>query len=256
MAGRILYSLGYMVRETGQALDRLGMRLQGNEAFKEQLSRHRTVMNLFDKSPVLPASAFVAPSASVIGDVSIGEKSSVWYNSVLRGDVNKITVGSMTNIQDGCVVHVAKTNMSGVVAPTIIGSKVTVGHNTVLHACTVADESFVGMGATLLDGVVVEKGAMVAAGAMVPPGVTIPSGEIWAGNPAKFLRNLTPEESKFIASSAVNYAELAAKHAEENNKTFLELEQFKVARKDALRRSPDFDAFLGVERSNPAIARS
>ncbi|CAI7900925.1 unnamed protein product [Closterium sp. NIES-53] len=128
-------------------------------------------MNLFDKLPEVPANAFVAPSAAVIGDVQIGQRSSVWYNAILRGDVNSIRVGADTNIQDGCIVHVAKTNLAGKILPTIIGSRVTVGepavafratsshfpplaprpspsppgHNAVLHACTVEDEAFVGI---------------------------------------------------------------------------------------------------------------
>ncbi|PPD93833.1 hypothetical protein GOBAR_DD09139 [Gossypium barbadense] len=165
--GKAIYTVGFWIRETGQALDRLGCRLQGNYFFQEQLSRHRTLMNVFDKSPLVDKDAFVAPSASVIGDVQVGRGSSIWYGCVLRGDVNSISVGSGTNIQDNSLVHVAKSNLSGKVLPTNIGNNVTVGHSAVLHGCTVEDEAFVGMGATLLDGVVVEKHAMVAAGALV-----------------------------------------------------------------------------------------
>lgn len=252
--GRLLYSVGFWVRETGQALDRLGCRMQGQHAFKEQLSRHRTLMNLFDKQPLVPKDAFVAPSAAVIGEVSIGSKASIWYGSVLRGDVGSITVGAGTNIQDGTIVHVAKTNISGNVAPTIIGKNVTVGHNSVLHACTVEDESFVGMGATLLDGVVVEKGAMVAAGALVLQKTRVPSGQIWAGSPAKFLRNLTPEESAFILKSAENYASLAQTHAEEAAKSFEEIEKDKAQRQEWAEVDPDYDSHLGIVREKPPLA--
>ncbi|GBG58648.1 hypothetical protein CBR_g49 [Chara braunii] len=246
--GRALYNVGFWIRETGQALDRLGCRLQGNYAFKEQLSRHRTIMNLFDKAPVVPKDCFVAPNAAVIGNVSVGQKTSIWYGCVLRGDVNSISVGSMTNIQDGTIVHVAKNNVSSQAVPTIIGDKVTVGHNAVLHACTVEDESFVGMGATLLDGVTVQKGAMVAAGALVTPGTTVPSGQIWAGNPAKFLRNLTADESQFIAKSAESYAQLASIHAEECAKSFEEIEADKEARKKAAQQDDDYDSHIGIIR--------
>lgn len=100
------------------------LRVQGSEAFREQLTRHRTLQNLVTKRPTVPASAFVAPSASVIGDVTLGENSSVWYGCVLRGDVNEIKVGANTNIQDGTIVHVAKSNLGGRILPTIIGDKV------------------------------------------------------------------------------------------------------------------------------------
>lgn len=241
-----------MLRETGQAVDRLGCRILGNNAFKEQLSRHRTVMNLGDKVPGMTTTTFLAPSASVIGDVSIGAGSSVWYGSVLRGDVNSIKIGAKTNIQDGCVVHVAKQNVGGVMLPTIVGNSVTVGHGAVLHACTIEDNSFVGMGATILDGSKVEKGAMVAAGALVTSGTTVPSGQIWAGNPAKFLRNLTVEETAFISKSADNYAALAATHLFENGKPWEQVIEEKAMRKLHRERSEDYDSHIGVAR--PASA--
>eukprot|EP00271_Cylindrocystis_brebissonii_P009044 TRINITY_DN23647_c0_g1_i1.p1 TRINITY_DN23647_c0_g1~~TRINITY_DN23647_c0_g1_i1.p1 ORF type:complete len:295 (+),score=43.96 TRINITY_DN23647_c0_g1_i1:94-885(+) len=252
--GKILYSMGFWVRETGQALDRLGCRMQGKYAFKEQLSRHRTLMNLFDKQPIVPNDAFVAPSAALIGDVTVGPRSSIWYGSILRGDVGYITVGSNTNIQDGTIVHVAKTNISGNVGPTIIGSNVTVGHNAVLHACTLEDSSFVGMGATLLDGVVVEKGGMVAAGALVLQKTRVPAGQIWAGSPAKFLRNLTDEEKAFIPKSAENYATLAEAHLAETSKSFEEIEADKAKRKEWSEIDADHDSHLGIVRDDAPLA--
>ncbi|KAK2994153.1 hypothetical protein RJ640_020958 [Escallonia rubra] len=281
--GRAIYTVGFWIRETGQAMDRLGSRLQGNYYFKEQLSRHRTLMNIFDKAPVVDKDAFVAPSASITGDVQVGQGSSIWYGCVLRGDVNSITIGSGTNIQDHSLVHVAKSNLSGKVLPTIIGDNVTVGerfsfwyiklaacnlnfmpkfreselefkhtgHSAVLHGCTVEDEAFVGMGATLLDGVVVEKNAMVAAGALVRQNIRIPCGEVWGGNPAKFLRKLTDEEMAFISQSATNYANLAQAHAAENAKPLDEIEFEKVLRKKFARRDEEYDSMLGVVRETP-----
>ncbi|XP_039053266.1 gamma carbonic anhydrase 1, mitochondrial-like isoform X2 [Hibiscus syriacus] len=239
--GKAIYTVGFWIRETGQALDRLGCRLQGNYYFQEQLSRHRTLMNVFDKSPLVHKDAFVAPSASVIGDVQVGRGSSIWYGCVLRG----------TNIQDNSLVHVAKSNLSGKVLPTNIGNNVTVGHSAVLHGCTVEDEAFVGMGATLLDGVVVEKHAMVAAGALVRQNTRIPAGEVWGGNPAKFLRKLTDEEIEFISRSATNYTNLAQVHASENAKPLDEIEFEKVLRKKFARRDEEYDSMLGVVRETP-----
>ncbi|XVE69856.1 hypothetical protein DITRI_Ditri10aG0025100 [Diplodiscus trichospermus] len=208
-------------------------------------------MNIFDKAPVVDKDAFVAPSASVIGDVQVGRGSSIWYGCVLRGDVNSISVGSGTNIQDNSLVHVAKSNISGKVLPTIIGDNVTIGHSAVLHGCTVEDEAFVGMGATLLDGAVVEKHAMVAAGALVRQNTRIPTGEVWGGNPAKFLRKLTDEERSFISQSAANYTNLAQLHAAENAKPFDEIEFEKVLRKKFARRDEEYDSMLGVVRETP-----
>ncbi|EFJ08286.1 hypothetical protein SELMODRAFT_145865 [Selaginella moellendorffii] len=250
MAGRALYQIGFWIRETGQALDRLGCRIQGNYIFREQLNRHRTLMNLYDKKPEVMENVFIAPSATLIGDVSVAGGSSIWYGCVLRGDVNEIRVGYGTNIQDNTLVHVARTGMSGKVAPTIIGDAVTIGHNAVLHACTVDDESFVGMGATLLDGVYVEKGAMVGAGSLVTQNTRIPSGEIWAGNPARFLRNLTEEETSFITKSAENYSNLAIVHAQENEKYSDEIEEDKVLRKKWCYQLEE-DNYLGVMRQAP-----
>ncbi|PSS36489.1 Gamma carbonic anhydrase [Actinidia chinensis var. chinensis] len=249
--GRTIYTVGFWIRETGQALDRLGCRLQGKYYFQEQLSRHRTLMNLFDKVPVVDKDAFVAPGASIIGDVQVGIGSSIWYGCVLRGDVNNISIGSGTNIQDNSLVHVAKSNLAGKVLPTIIGDNVTVGHSAVLHGCTVEDETFVGMGATLLDGVFVEKHAMVAAGALVRQNTRIPSGEVWGGNPAKFLRKLTDEEIAFISESATNYCNLAQVHAAENAKSFDEIEFEKMLRKKFARRDEEYDSMLGVVRETP-----
>ncbi|CAI0392327.1 unnamed protein product [Linum tenue] len=249
--GKAVYTIGFWIRETGQALDRLGCSLQGNHSFREHLSRHRTIMNVFDKAPAVDKDVFIAPGASVIGDVQVGRGSSIWYGCVLRGDVNSIHIGTGTNIQDNSLVHVAKTNLSGKVLPTIIGDNVTVGHSAVLHGCTVEDEAFVGMGATLLDGSYVEKHAMVAAGALVRQNTRIPCGEVWGGNPAKFLRKLTEEEMAFISQSALNYTNLAKVHAAENGKGFDEIEFEKMLRKKFANRDEEYDSMLGVVRETP-----
>ncbi|KAH0771889.1 hypothetical protein KY290_015870 [Solanum tuberosum] len=215
------------------------------------VSRHRTLMNLFNKAPMVDKDAFVAPSASLIGDVHVGRNASIWYGCVLRGDVNSISIGAGSNIQDNSLVHVAKSNLSGKVLPTIIGNNVTVGHSAVLHGCTVEDEAFVGMGATLLDGAVVEKNAMVAAGALVRQNTRIPCGEVWGGNPARFLRKLTQEEIAFISESAANYSNLAQVHAGENAKSFDAIEFEKVLRKKYARKDEEYDSMLGVVRETP-----
>ncbi|MDR3438821.1 MAG: gamma carbonic anhydrase family protein [Telmatospirillum sp.] len=153
--------------------------------------------------PTIAADVFVAQNAVITGDVVIGRQSSIWYGCVLRGDVNHIRVGEHTNIQDGTIVHVTRERFA-----CTIGSGVTVGHAAILHGCTLEDDSFVGMGATVMDGAVVESGAMVAAGALVTPGKVVKKGQLWAGSPAKLLRPLTEEEMASFAVSAAHYAEL------------------------------------------------
>lgn len=154
--------------------------------------------------PTIADDVFIAEGAVVIGDVHIGSQSNVWFGCVIRGDVNRIRIGERTNIQDGTVIHV--TRMTG---PTAIGSGVTIGHSVLLHACTLENDCFIGMHSTIMDGAVVESGAWVAAGALVTPGKRIPKGQIWAGNPARYLRNMTAEEVVFIPISSNNYVELA-----------------------------------------------
>lgn len=150
--------------------------------------------------PKIADTAFIAPTASIIGDVTIGEKVGVWFNCVIRGDVASVSIGDRSNIQDGTVIHVSRYN-----GPTVIGAGVTVGHKALLHACRLEDGSFVGMGATVMDNAVVESGGMVAAGALITPGKRVKSGQLWAGSPAKFFRDMTPEEIAFIKESEENY---------------------------------------------------
>ncbi|KAF8049648.1 hypothetical protein N665_2159s0002 [Sinapis alba] len=241
--GRALYSVGFWIRETGQALDRLGCRLQGKNHFREQLSRHRTLMNVFDKAPIVHKEAFVAPCASIIGNVHVGPGSSIWYGCVLRGDANTITVGAGTNILDNSLVHVAKSNLNGKVLPTLIGDNVTICNSAVLHGCTVEDESYIGASATVLDGAHVEKQAVVHSGALVRQNTRIPSGEVWGGNPAKFLRKVTDKERAFFSSSAVDYSNLARVHASENTKNLDETDFKKLlSKKNA--RDAEYDSLL------------
>jgi len=159
-------------------------------------------------SPVLAVDVFIAPGAVVIGDVEIGEGSSIWYNAVVRGDVNYIRIGDNTNLQDGAVIHGTSNG-----SPAIIGSNITIGHNAVVHACTIEDYCLIGMNSTVLDGAVIETGSMVAAGALVANDKRVKSGELWAGSPARMMRQLTAEESEFIRQTAMGYRKLAREHA-------------------------------------------
>ena len=153
-----------------------------------------------DLFPKIHASVFLASGVKLIGDVTIGKDSSVWYNSVIRGDVHYVKIGEMTNIQDCSMLHVTNGRF-----PLSIGNKVTVGHSVKLHGCTVEDLSLIGIGAIILDGAVVKKKSMVAAGAVVKPGFIVPSGKLVAGVPARVVRDLTLEELADLESSAVRY---------------------------------------------------
>ena len=212
------------------------------------VNKAQTLTPYMKTMPKLSEEVFVAPNASVIGDVEIGPNSSVFYGSVLRGDVNKIRVGEKTNIQDNVVIHVAKHNVTGTELPTVIGSGVTVGHGATIHAATIEDSCVIGMGATVMDGAVVQKGSVVAAGALVTPGTVVKSGQVWSGRPAKYLRDLSSSEMTFISEAAEDYSILAAVHADENAKSFSEIELDNARRYDRQIRDPDFDLQQGIER--------
>ncbi|HJR20309.1 MAG TPA: gamma carbonic anhydrase family protein [Dongiaceae bacterium] len=160
-------------------------------------------------TPTIAASAFVAETAAVIGDVTIGEQASIWYGCVLRGDGNFIRVGARTNIQDGTIVHVNHEREGAAGTRTIIGADVTIGHMALIHACTLEDGCFIGMQACVMDGAVVESGAMVAAGALVTPGKRVKRGELWGGSPARLMRRLTDAELKYFAYTVEHYLEMA-----------------------------------------------
>jgi gamma-carbonic anhydrase len=165
-------------------------------------------------TPRIDPSAFIAPGARLIGDIEIGAGSSVWYNCVLRGDVNRIRIGARTNIQDGAVIHVDSPKPGSAAGlPTIIGDDVLIGHMVMLHGSVLHDRAFVGLGSVVMDGCSIESDGMLAAGALLSPGKTIGAGELWMGRPAKKLRDLSAEEIAMNRMGAVHYAELAKAHA-------------------------------------------
>lgn len=166
------------------------------------------VLTIGDRQPQVPASAWLAPGASVIGSVVLGENTSVFYSAVVRGDSDEIVIGDGTNLQDGVVVHVDE----GV--PTRIGRDVSVGHNAVVHGCTVGDGALIGMSATVMNNAVIGDGSMVAAGALVTPGKVFGSGVLIAGVPAREVRPLTEAEREHLVWNAAHYRELAAAHRE------------------------------------------
>lgn len=155
-----------------------------------------------DKTPIIDSTAFIVDSAQVIGDVVIGAESGVWFNAVVRGDINYIRIGQRTNIQDCCVLHVSRGRY-----PLVIGDEVTVGHNVILHACVVRSRCLIGMGAIVMDGSEIGEDSIVGAGALVTRNTIIPPGSLVLGSPAKVKRQVTEEEMQSIKRSAAHYVE-------------------------------------------------
>jgi carbonic anhydrase/acetyltransferase-like protein (isoleucine patch superfamily) len=162
--------------------------------------------------PQIAASAYIDPSAQVIGDVAVGERSSVWPNVSIRGDVNSIRIGEETSIQDNTVLH-----CDPVTFPLVIGNRVTVGHGAVIHGCTVEDESLIGIGAVVLNGARIGQGSVIAAGAVVPEGMQIPPGSMVMGIPAKVKRELTLDERDRFRQNAMRYVALAKIYGDAQN---------------------------------------
>jgi carbonic anhydrase/acetyltransferase-like protein (isoleucine patch superfamily) len=162
--------------------------------------------------PRIAESAYIDSSAQIIGDVTVGEGSSVWLNTSVRGDVNHIRIGNETSIQDNTVLHVDHQ-----VYPCIIGNRVTVGHSAVLHGCVVEDEVLIGIGAIVLNGATIGRGAVVAAGALVPEGMQVPANTLVMGTPAKVRREVTAEEQARFAKNCDNYVKITAIYKEEQH---------------------------------------
>ena len=152
-----------------------------------------------NRSPVLGKGAFVAPDATLIGDVVLGDDASVFFQSVLRADINSIRIGARSNLQDQTVIHLASDT------PTIVGEDVSVGHRCILHACTIEDRVLIGMGSILMDHVVIGSDSIVGAGTLVPKGKTFPPGSLIVGSPARLVRALTEDEKASIAKLAQKY---------------------------------------------------
>ena len=159
-------------------------------------------------SPSFDDSVWIAPSAVVVGDVSLGTDASIWYGAMLRGDVHYISIGERTNVQDLSVVHVSRGTH-----PCVIGAGVTIGHSVFVHGCTVEDDSLIGMGAVVLDGAIIGRGSLVGARALVTKDTIIPPNSLVLGTPAKAIRQLTDSEAESIRANATHYVRLARMYA-------------------------------------------
>ncbi|MET7324184.1 gamma carbonic anhydrase family protein [Streptomyces sp. NPDC005549] len=170
------------------------------------MTQKALITGIGGKDPKVDADAFVAPTASVVGDVTLHAGASVWYGAVLRGDVERISVGASSNVQDNCTLHADPG------FPVTVGERVSIGHNAVVHGATVEDDCLIGMGATVLNGAVIGAGSLVAAQALVPQGMRVPPGSLVAGVPAKVKRELTEEERQGVTLNGTMYAALAGQH--------------------------------------------
>jgi len=239
MATRIAVAASGAARRIGATLDSMGANMEVAK-YTERLVPSSRIVSVDGVAPALPgANNFIAPSASVIGNVTIGEHSSVWYGATVRGDVNNVKIGSKTSIGDRAVVHVAKIQGD---IPTKIGDNVTIGAGAIVHACTIDDLVVIGESAQIMDGATVGTNSVIAPASIVTPGTKIPSGELWSGSPAKKERVLTSEEIAEIAESAHDTLELAYLHAVENSKDYKQLIEEEEDRLDRkLRKNAWFD---------------
>ncbi|HLV07546.1 MAG TPA: gamma carbonic anhydrase family protein [Croceibacterium sp.] len=171
-----------------------------------------TIITYGGKTPHIHETAFIAPGARLIGDIEVGPQASVWYNCVLRGDLNRIVIGARSNVQDGTVIHVEDGAAGEPGLPTLIGEDALIGHMAILHGCVVEDRGFVGMGSVAMDGSRIASEAMLAAGALLSPGKVLPSGELWAGRPARPVRSLTPDQRKQMQLQSAKYLAMAEAH--------------------------------------------
>nr|HID58465.1 gamma carbonic anhydrase family protein [Desulfobacterales bacterium] len=167
------------------------------------------ICNYRDKTPDIHPTVFVAPDVCIIGDVKIGEYSSIWYGTVIRGDSNSISIGKRTNIQDNCTIHGQRD-----LHPVVIGNDVTVAHNAVLHGCEVEDLVMIGIGAIVLNGARIGEGSAIAAGALVPEGANVPPRTLMMGVPAKPIGKVQDEDLERIRQASINYLEYAKNHLE------------------------------------------
>lgn len=215
---KFLYHIwGPRLRQLGQSLNVLGLSIQGSLATDDRLVPSLRAKGFRGNSPQVGQLNFLAPNSAVIGQISLGEQSSVWYGATLRGDINEINIGRNSVLQD--LVTLSPRKQRGIK----VGDNVYIGPNAVLESCTIENNAFIGMGASVRSGATVESYAVIAAGAVVPEGTTIPSYQIWAGNPARYLRDITNEEKEVLEEFHDEMQSLAKVHAEENEKSFRQI---------------------------------
>lgn len=237
LGAKVVTAASNAARNLGQTLDKMGAAMEVAK-YTERIVPSTRFVAVNNIAPTInPDTSFIAPSANIVGDVSIGSNSSVWYNATIRGDGNKVTIGSNTNIGDCVVVHIAQIQGD---YETNIGNNVSIGANAIVHAATVKDDACIGAGAQILDGAVVGSNVFVEPGSIVTPGTKIPDGEVWSGSPAKFERKVSKEDIEYIQGHSVDMSSLALLHAGECEKDYVTIAKDEEEYEDKLLRSPDY----------------
>lgn len=226
LVSKVALRLSSAMRGMGAALDNMGKQMEVTR-YTEKLVPSTRFVSVDGIGPTIADDTFVAPSASLIGDVTIGKASSVWYGAIVRGDVNTVTIGDCTSICDGAVIHVAKIQGD---IPTTIGDRVLVRSRAMIHAATIGHGCVVGENAQVLDGSVVHDRSFVEPASIVTPGTVIPSGQVWGGSPASYVRDATDDEMSAAADRAERMHRLACEHTAENAKGYEQiLEEIELA---------------------------
>lgn len=237
LGAKVVTAASNAARSLGQSLDKMGAAIEVAK-YTERLVPSTRFVAVNNIAPTVNAdTAFIAPSANIVGDVTIGPSSSVWYNSTIRGDGNKVTIGSNTNIGDCVVLHIAE--IQGDFA-TSIGNNVSIGPNSIIHAATVKDDVCIGAGSQILDGAVIGSNVFIEPGTIVTPGTKIPDGEVWSGSPAKLARKVTKEDIEYIQSHSNEMSSLALLHAGENEKDYKTIAQDEEDLEDKMNRADDY----------------
>lgn len=237
IGAKVVTAASNVARNLGQTLDKMGAAMEVAK-YTERLVPSTRFVSVNNIAPSVNANtAFIAPSASIVGDVTIGSSSSVWYNSTIRGDGNKVTIGSNTNIGDCVVVHIAK--LQGDFA-TNIGNNVSIGPNSIIHAATIQDDVVVGSGVQILDGATIGTNVFIESGSIVTPGTKVPDGEVWSGSPAKSVRKVTKEDIEYIQGHSTEMSSLALLHAGENEKDYKTLAKDEEDYEDKMYRADDY----------------
>ena len=212
----MLKSLGTFARVWGRSLDKLGQSFQGSAVYVETLMPQTTYVSHNDKSPSVSSICFVAPSARLVGDVSVADRASVWYSASAKAEGAQISIGEKSNIQDGAMLHAADKAIN-------IGNSVTVGPcAAITNGSKLEDGCMVGTN-SIVDGSVVGKGSVLSANSRLEPGTNVPAGQLWGGSPAKFVRDVTQEEMNILRGNADDLSQLASMHAEESSKSFSQI---------------------------------
>jgi len=236
LGARFVNASSNALRKIGGSLDNLGAKLEVAK-YTERLVPSTRFVAVDGVAPtVSKQAAFIAPSANVIGNVNVGNQSSIWYGATVRGDVNTVTIGNNTNVGDRAVVHVAKIQGD---LPTVIGNDVTIEAGAVIHACVIEDKSIIGSNAQVLDGAVVASNCIVGPGSVISPGTKLESGYYYSGIPATKTRALTKDEIASITSSAKDTAELALEHAWECSKDYKQIIDDEENHQDAFERDDE-----------------